>query len=60
MKKIKNGYSEEANKSLSYLIDSKEQETTDDLSWNEITYSVMIKLDSNIDLIASLSKISIV
>ena len=41
----------EANKSLSYLIDSKEQETTDDLSWNEITYSVMIKLDSKLSTI---------
>ena len=41
----------EANKSLSYLIDSKEQETTDDLSWNEISYSVMIKLDSKLSTI---------
>ena len=39
------------NQSLSYLIDSKEQETTDDLSWNEISYSIMIKLDSKLSTI---------
>ena len=39
------------NQSLSYLIESKEQETTDDLSWNEISYSIMIKLDSKLSTI---------
>lgn len=41
----------EGNKTLSYFIESKNQETTDNLASSEISYSVMLKLDQKMSTI---------
>lgn len=41
----------EGNKTLSYFIEDKIQEASDDLSWSEISYSIMLKLDQKMSTI---------